>query len=235
MSRRIVGILGGMGPEATILLQQRVLAAVQAGDDSDHLPLLIDMNPQVPSRIAHLIEQTGEDPGPTLAGMAKRLESAGATALGMPCNTAHHYAGAITSAVSIPFLNMVDLSVTQAALHLQRGDSIGLLASPAVQSAGVFNAAMARAGLRAVWPDDEARMLKAIREIKTQGPTPQARQILLDAAHELTEKGAALLFVACSEFSLFARDLPDHLPVIDTIDILAAAIHKHTLDDEVIP
>ncbi|HAC49643.1 MAG TPA: aspartate racemase, partial [Sulfitobacter sp.] len=95
MSRPVVGVLGGMGPEATILLQQRVLGTVNAQDDADHLPLLIDMNPQVPSRIAHLIEGTGEDPAPVLAAMAQRLERAGATALAMPCNTAHHYAPAI--------------------------------------------------------------------------------------------------------------------------------------------
>mgnify|MGYP003676682578 CR=1 FL=1 len=69
MSRPVVGVLGGMGPEATILLQQRVLGTVNAQDDADHLPLLIDMNPQVPSRIAHLIEGTGEDPAPVLAAI----------------------------------------------------------------------------------------------------------------------------------------------------------------------
>ena len=232
MTRRVVGILGGMGPETTILLQQRVLATVKARDDSDHLPLLIDMNPQVPSRIAHLIEKSGEDPGPTLAAMANRLEAAGATAIGMPCNTAHHYAEAVASAVSIPFLNMVDLSVAQAAAQLLSGDSIGFLASPAVQSAGVFNDAMAHTRLHALWPEDGDRMLSAIREIKTQGPTQRARQILIDAARELTEKGAAMLFVACSEFSLFTRDLPDDFTVIDTVDVLADAIHKHSLTDE---
>ena len=139
MSRPVVGVLGGMGPEATILLQQRVLGTVDAQDDADHLPLLIDMNPQVPSRIAHLIEGTGEDPAPVLAAMAQRLERAGATALAMPCNTAHHYAPAIEAAVSIPFLNMVTLSVDRAAGQLPSGASVGILASPAVRMAGVFD------------------------------------------------------------------------------------------------
>jgi aspartate racemase len=61
MSRNVVGIHRGMGPEATILLQQRFLAAVQSTDDTDHLPLLIDVNAQAPSRITHLIEGTGID------------------------------------------------------------------------------------------------------------------------------------------------------------------------------
>ncbi len=87
---RTVGILGGMGPEATVLLMQKVIAAVPARDDSDHVPLIVDQNSQVPSRIRRLIEGVGEDPAPVLAAMARRLEAAGAEALAMPCNTAHH-------------------------------------------------------------------------------------------------------------------------------------------------
>ena len=228
MSRPVVGVLGGMGPEATILLQQRVLATVDAEDDADHLPLLIDMNPQVPSRIAHLIDGTGEDPTPTLAAMAQRLERAGATALAMPCNTAHHYAPAIVTAVSIPFLNMVTLSVDRAAGQLRSGSSVGILASPAVRMAGVFDAALDHAELTALWPADADRMLAAIRLIKAQGITPQAQQTLSEAATELTEQGAELLLIACSEFSLLAPALSAPVPILDSIDVLAEAIHQHS-------
>ena len=228
MSRKVVGILGGMGPEATILLQQSFLRTVQATDDADHLPLLIDMNPQVPSRIAHLIEGTGPDPSPVLAEMAQRLQAVGATALAMPCNTSHHYAPQIEAAVSIPFLNMIDLSVARAADRLRPGAAIGMLASPAVRLAGVFDAALARAGLSAHWPANGDRMLAAIRLIKARGATPGALQILSDAAAELASEGASMLFVACSEFSLLAPALPATVPVIDTINVLTDAIRTHS-------
>lgn len=228
MSRNVVGILGGMGPEATIMLQQRLLATVQATDDADHLPLLIDMNPQVPSRIAHLIEGTGIDPSPVLAEMAQRLQAAGATALAMPCNTAHHYARQIEAAVSIPFLNMVDLSVARAADSLGQGTAIGMLASPAVRLGSVFDAALTRSGFSALWPADPDRMLAAIRLIKARGATPEAQEILSNAAAELATHGASMLFIACSEFSLLAPSLSTPVPVIDTIDVLADAIQHHS-------
>nr|WP_309502770.1 amino acid racemase [uncultured Roseovarius sp.] len=231
MRRNLVGVLGGMGPEATILLQQRLLTTVTARDDAGHIPLLIDMNPQVPSRIAHLIEGTGIDPAPALAQMAQRLEAAGATALAMPCNTAHHYAPQIEAAVSIPLLNMVDLSVAHAVQSAPEGSSIGMLASPAVQRAGVFDPALVWAGMTALWPEDTGLLLDAIRSIKAHGPTPKAHQILQDAAHEMVAKGAALIFVACSEFSLLAPDLRVVAPVIDTVDVLARAIRDHYPDE----
>ncbi|WP_299666386.1 amino acid racemase [uncultured Ruegeria sp.] len=231
MTRRIVGVLGGMGPEATILLQQRVLRKINARDDADHLPLLIDMNPQVPSRIAHLIEGRGENPGPVLATMARRLQIAGATALAMPCNTAHHYAPFITGAASVPFLNMVSLSVEAARDSLPEKAKVGILASPAVMRAGVFDAPLQGAGLSTLWPEDPDRMLTAIRMVKAQGPTPQALKILADAAAELTRNGASLLLVACSEFSLMTQDLNMDVPVIDTVDLLATAIRDHTTNE----
>ena len=45
---RKIGVLGGMGPEATILFQRRLVKVVPAKEDQDHIPLLIDMNTQVP-------------------------------------------------------------------------------------------------------------------------------------------------------------------------------------------
>jgi len=229
MTRNATGILGGMGPEATILLQQRLLARVKARDDADHMPLLIDMNPQVPSRIAHLVEGTGVDPSPVLAKMAQRLERAGATALAMPCNTAHHYAPQIEAAVGIPFLNMVDLSVAHAQLTAEEGARIGFLASPAVRIAGVFDAALDRAGFSALWPEDSGQLLEIVRSIKTDGATPEAQGALKAAANEVVGNGATLLFVACSEFSLLSPYLSLTVPAIDTIDVLADAIRDHTL------
>jgi aspartate racemase len=93
-----VGILGGMGPEATVHLMQMVIDAVAARDDADHVPLIVHQNPAVPSRIRRLIDGTGDDPGPVLAQMARDLAAAGAVALAMPCNTAHAYAEATNAA-----------------------------------------------------------------------------------------------------------------------------------------
>jgi aspartate racemase len=213
-----------MGPEATILLQRKLVEAVPARDDSDHIPLLIDMNPQVPSRIAHLIDGTGDDPGPTLAAMARGLQVAGAVALAMPCNTAHHYAGAITQSVDIPLLNMVELAADHAAKTLGAGGCVGMLASPAVRHTRLFCNALDARGLSAIWPEHDDAMLAAIRAIKVDGASPAARTTLLSASSELAAAGAALQFIACSEFSIIADSVAPGVQAVDTLDLLVAAI-----------
>lgn len=226
---RRIGILGGMGPEATILLQQKLLAAVAARDDADHIPLIIDMNPQVPSRIGFLLEGRGADPAPVLAAMARGLQDAGAQALAMPCNTAHHFAPAIRAAVDIPFLNMVELSADHAARALAPGASVGLLASPALHRTGIMDAALSARGLRAIWPDPDHDLLEAIRAIKAQGPNGRSRAALAAAARDLTRRGATLQLIACTELSLIADAVPAGAACADTLDILVDAIRDLAL------
>ena len=221
---RRVGVLGGMGPEATVLFQSRLIAAVSARDDADHVPLLVDMLPQVPSRIAHLIEGTGEDPGPVLAAMARRLETAGAEALAMPCNTAHHYAPAIRAAVRIPLLDMVALSAARAHEAAPPGAPVGVLGSPALAGAGVFEPALAAHDRRALHPSDEAATLAAIRDVKAGRDPAGARAAIAAAAREFSARGAGAVLVACTEFSIHAEAARGPTPFIDTLDVLAEAV-----------
>ena len=229
-ARRKIGILGGMGPEATILLMQRVLRAVPAGDDSDHIPLLVDQNPQIPSRIARLIEGQGDDPAPVLTGMAQALEAAGAEAIGMPCNTAHYYAPAIAGAVRVPFINMVDLAVQRAARQVGVKRTVGILGSPALRKIGLYDRALAAAGLTPLYPADEEGLLAAIRIIKSQGVTPQAAAILRAMSDDLATQGAEVQLIACTEFSLLRDSFTDRAEVFDTLDCLVAEIVRLSTD-----
>ena len=218
---RPVGILGGMGPEATILLMQKVMAAVPACDDSDHVPLIVHQNPQVPSRIAALIEGTGADPGPVLAGMARDLAAAGAEGLAMPCNTAHHYAPAIRAATDLPFLDMVEL--TAATLKARGARRVGLLASPATRLARVFETPFAAHGLVPVAPEDDCEILAIIRAVKAGERSAALAPRVAAQAEALLDDGADHLLVACTELSLMTDALPP-APWTDSLDCLTEAV-----------
>ena len=219
---KTVGILGGMGPEATILLMQKVMAAVPARDDADHVPLIVHQNPQVPSRIKALIEGTGEDPGPTLARMARDLQAAGAQALAMPCNTAHHYAPAVAQATLLPFLDMLDVTATS--LAAQGARRVGMLASPATRLAGVFEAPFAARGLTPVFLRDDSGLLAIIRAVKAGERVTALGPRLAAEAEALVAEGADHLLVACTELSLMTTALPESVPHTDSLDCLTGAI-----------
>ena len=233
MALRRIGILGGMGPEATVLLMQKLIAAVPAVDDSDHIPLIVDQNPQVPSRLKHLIDGSGEDPGPVLAAMARRLEAAGAEALAMPCNTAHYYASEIRAAVTVPFIDMVELAVTRAQRLAAADGKIGILASPAVRRIKLFEPALEAAGLVPVYVDEEAALLDLIRNIKSKGPSDGVRAGLTKASESLLRQDASVQMIACTEFSLIAEAVATQALSFDTLDCLVEAIVAFSKSDSV--
>ena len=219
---RKIGVLGGMGPEATIYFMQQVVAAVPAHDDADHIPLLVDNNTQVPSRIKAILEGGGDDPGPVLAQMAKGLVGAGAEAIVMPCNTAHYYADQVVAATDVPFLNMVELSCAAAA-RIAPGGKVGLLGSPALQQVGVFEQALADAGLTPVYAAEQGRVLATIRTIKAQGPSEFAAHTLSDTCARMIEDGADVICICCTEFSLLAAEIDAKVPVFDALQVLVGA------------
>jgi aspartate racemase len=220
---RRIGIIGGMGPEATVLLMSRIIAATPVSDDADHVPMFVDNNPQVPSRIKALIEKTGEDPGPVIAKMARGLEAQGAEALAMPCNTAHHYADLVRASVAIPFIDMVRLARERIVSQTQPGARIAMLASPAVRIVGVFDKALEGSGRVPLYLADDAPLLALIRHIKKHGADANARTAMSRTCDAMLREGADLLLIACSELSLVADAAPAGSPCLDTVDVLAEA------------
>jgi aspartate racemase len=218
--QRIVGIIGGMGPEATVDLMRRVLAKTAAQDDADHVHLIVESNPKIPSRIAHLIEGTGADPTPELIRIAANLQRAGADALAIPCNTAHAYADSIRRAVSIPLLDMVNLTVE----HIVRAGGkarVGVLASTAVHSTALYSAALSAHDIEVIRPVGQDDVMALIKRIKRGDTGLQAQVALGRIALDLAVQ-SDLLLIACSELSVIAAGIT--VPFVDSLDILAQAI-----------
>jgi aspartate racemase len=217
---RVVGVIGGMGPEATVDLMRRVIAKTPAEDDQDHVHLIVESNPKIPSRIAHLIEGTGPDPTPELIRIAQNLQRAGAQALAIPCNTAHGYAEAIKRAVDIPLLDMVALTVERIAAA-GKARSVGLLASTAAINTLLFARALDAKGMRTVLPPRQDQIMALIKAVKRGDTGSQVQEQLGRLAAELAAQSDVLL-IACSELSAIAARIP--VPFIDSLDVLAQAV-----------
>jgi aspartate racemase len=227
--RPIIGILGGMGPEATIDLMRRVLMATPAADDCDHVHLLVDSNPDVPSRIAALIDRTGQSPGPELVDMARRLEAAGAEALAIACNTAHAYAPDITRAVSIPLLDMIALTADRIAAMALRHRRVGLLASTAVVNLGLYEKALGERRISIAVPHRQADLVDVIRAVKRGDSGTLTRQMFARVADELIGDDVDLLLIACTELSLLGDSINPEAPCQDALDVLVSEIVRFGL------
>ncbi len=210
-----LGILGGMGPAATVAFLQRILELTPAREDEDHVRVLMDMNPQVPNRHR-------DPPGAKeeLGAMARRLRNMGAQVLAMPCNTAHAHADAIRAA-GVPFLDMIELTAAEAAG--QGATKVGVLATPGGQD--LYVAELERRGLTPVVPAVGGRraFLDLVFAIKAGDVGEDRRAEMRALAQALIDAGAEAIIAGCTEIPLVMGPGDVSVPLIDSAEVLARA------------
>ena len=219
---KIVGVLGGMGPDATVDFMEKVIALTPAKKDQDHIHMLVDHNPTVPNRQAAILDG-GEDPGPVLAEMAKRLEAAGAELLVIPCNTAYVFATSVKEAVNIPLISIIDVTIDAL---LQRDSSvtnIGVLATSGCLQADVYQQALQENSLYPVLPDaaELAALMVLINKIKAGDKSDIVAAGMRKLAKALIARGAQAIVAACTEIPLVLNDSMLKVPLISSTDVLA--------------
>lgn len=217
-----VGILGGMVPQTTVFVMQRLLSASQAQDSSHHIPLILNHNPQLPPRVTLVDGDDDREPMPALMSMAQDLERAGAQALAMPNVEAHHYSLAVSHATTLPFLDIIELSATQ--VQASGANKIGLLAAPACRTFEVFDAIFDAKGLTPVWLKDEAGMSNLIAAAKSGNQSADLEQNLQAIANDLLDQGAEHILVANTELSPLQGALPNDMPTTDSLTCLCEAV-----------
>lgn len=217
-----VGVLGGMGPDATLDFFAKLLAATPAARDQDRLRIIIDNNPEVPNR-NEAVAGTGPSPAPLLATMARGLEAAGARFLVMPCNAAHAFEAEIRAAVEIPFVSIIDETVSAT---LRRGvGTVGVLASAGCIDARLYADAFAAAGIEALEPHDEARneFMELLYLFKSGQRGPELKRRMRALALAFIDAGAEAIVAGCTEVPLVLAQDDIPVPLINSTDVLVRA------------
>jgi aspartate racemase len=228
MKEKIVGIIGGMGPEATVDLMLRVIKATPALDDADHIRMIVDNNPKIPSRIKALQDGIGESPGPCMADMARKLAAWGADFLVIPCNTAHYYYSEVQSEVEIPVLHMIELTASRVVQDNPGIKTAGVMATTATLKTGLYSTALGRHGIKVIYPSEDLqnRLMESIRTIKTGKYGKPEVEKLKAAAESLVAENAQALILACTELSIIGNALtpPPGIAIYDALQVLTEAI-----------
>jgi aspartate racemase len=228
-----IGVLGGMGPLATADFYTKLVRLTPARRDQDHIHVIIDSNPQIPDRTEAFLGR-GADPIPSLRATARRLERAGAHLIVIPCNSAHVYLEAIRRSVAIPVLNMMDEVARAAAAIRPPIRAVGLLATRATLSGGLYPRALAPHGITVVDPspvevEDVAAVVAAVKS-GDLGSSVRAR--IRKAASALVSRGAQAVVLGCTELPLVMDSTDAAPPVLDCTRCLAEAAIREAMRAE---
>lgn len=226
----MLGILGGMGPMATVDFMGKIIRNTPASCDQDHIQMVVCSATNVPDRTAAILGQ-GSDPLPAMLDALHRLELSGASCIAIPCNTAHHWHGALQAETSVPIIHIVD-AVADALARQRLNPTIGVLATDGTVRAGIYQERLSERGYACVAPDGEAQaeIMRAIRLVKA-GHTNEAAGILGREAETLVARGCSHIAMACTEIPLALATLDNDLgaALLDPTDLLAQACVRSCL------
>ncbi|MDR6627273.1 amino acid racemase [Caulobacter segnis] len=210
---KVLGVLGGMGPAATLDFLAKLQAATPVRREQDHLRVLVDINPKVPDR-----NVGEEDPAPVLAAMAAGLRDAGAQVLAIACNTAHAYADAVRAS-GLPLVDM--LETAGLAAKANGATVVGVLGTS--MALGLYRDRFFHMGLEVVTLDDheQVEFMALLYRIKHGDVGSASRETMAALAHRLVGKGAESVVAGCTEVPLVLTAADLSVPFLDATEALA--------------
>ncbi|WHY55979.1 aspartate/glutamate racemase family protein [Peribacillus simplex] len=227
--KKVVGIIGGMGPLATVDLMNKIISYTPAKKDQDHIHIIVDNYSQIPDRTTAILGK-GTDPTPFIVQSAQRLENAGADFLVMACNTAHFYFQSIKESVSIPILHMP--LETARFLHVNNMRRVGLLATDGTINTKLYQQSCQFYDIHAIEPDKQMQeeVMEGIYAIKGSD-LEKGRLYLSRVADKLIKRGAEAIIAGCTEIPLVLKS-SQNICMIDPTAILAKSAIKTATETE---
>ncbi|HHZ00040.1 MAG TPA: amino acid racemase [Sedimentibacter sp.] len=198
---KTIGIIGGMGPLATVHLFERIVLRTKAEKDQDHIRIIIDNNTNIPDRTKAILGQ-GESPVNELVRSAKMLEKSGADFLIMPCNTAHYFIDQIKKNVEIPLINMPEEAARYTCEKYGKDAVVGIMATDGTIKTKIYENYYNELGIKTLIPvRTQAHIMEFIYDVIKKGNYGAGPDLFFKCLEELKELGANVFLLGCTELS----------------------------------
>ena len=219
-NRKILGVIGGLGPIPTAHFMELVIHMTDVNTDQQHLPMIVYNMPFIPDRTAHILDNSKESPLPLMLEFGQRLQEQGADCLVIPCMTAHYFVGGLEEKISTPIIH----GIRETVAHLKEHgiERVGIMATDGTIRSGVFHRELEKQGLTPIAPLEEAQkcvMHLIYENVKAGKPAEMDR--FRTAAEDLRAQGAQAIILGCTELSLIKRDYDIGAGFIDAMEVLA--------------
>lgn len=223
--KKTLGIIGGVGPLATMFIGEMIVRRTAAKTDQEHVNMIITNNTMIPDRTAFILGESEENPVPVILSDADKLAVAGAEVLAIPCNTAHSFYDEIQRNTSLPVINMIEETAKYAS---KRGAKrVGILGTTGTISTGIYQAACVELGMEAIVPDEDIQALVMsliYDDIKAGKSANRDKWQVIRGA--MDDANCDEIILGCTELSIVRQEL-QLTDCLDSLLVLAeTAIRK---------
>ncbi|KGR77011.1 cysteate racemase [Ureibacillus manganicus] len=219
--KKILGIIGGVGPLATMFLGEMIVRRTNASKDQEHVHTIIDNDTTIPDRTAYILNQSEDNPIPFLIRDAKKLASVGADVICIPCNTAHTFYDDLQGASPVPVIHMIRETAKRASIL--GANRVGILATDGTIAAGVYQNALLEVGIKPIIPDESTQkaVMSMIYDYVKAGKSVTYEQ-WMKIEQAMCDLECDNIILGCTELSIINKELSlNKQRYIDSLIVLA--------------
>lgn len=219
MDKKTVGIIGGMGPGATALLFQKIIDHTDASTDAEHIHIIIDNRPSIPDRTQAIL--TGDHtPAKYICESGRKLENMGAELIAIPCNTSHFFYPYIQNHLKVPVIHMPEETAKEC--KKSGFDTVGVLATTGTSRTGIYDEALNKYGIKAVYPDEKGQeQLMHIIYGYVKAGKPADSGMFQEYLESMIDSGVQAFVLGCTELPYVFGKEENGIQYIDSLDVLA--------------
>lgn len=218
--RNLLGIIGGLGPMSSAYFYELITEHTLASRDQDHIDIILSSRATTPDRTDYILGRSGDSPLPAMISDAKSLEIYGATAIVIPCNTAHYFIEEVRKSVSVPMPSII----TETVLHCKKCGfkKAAILATEGTIKSLSYQHEFEKYGMEHMIPDDAgtAKLMDLIYGKVKKGIFPEPSE-LYEVADPMFNSGCDCAILGCTELSLIGKQMNDER-FVDSLVALAA-------------
>lgn len=220
-----LGIIGGLGPMATVYFMQMLTQMSDAETDQEHMDILMCSKPSIPDRTQYILGKSNKSPVPEMIQAGRMLKRMGADIIAIPCITAHYFHGELENGIGLPVIN----AITETARYFAKKkiSRIGILATDGTIRSGMFQKALKAYGIQSLVPEEagQREVMSIIYDEVKAGKTVDIERFKM-ASDELFSEGAQVILLGCTELSLVKRDFALPAGYFDVMELLAGKALK---------
>ena len=225
MTEKTLGVLGGVGPLATVYFADLIVKMTPASCDQDHIRTIVSNNPKIPDRTDYILDRSKPDPLPAMVADAKMLASLGCDLIAIPCNTAHFFYDEIQKNVGVRVMNIIEETLKFAHRTLPHVKKVGVLATSGTLYSNVYPHVAERFGIECIYPDerDAATLMRIIYD-EVKAGKPADEKAFFSIVERMKAAGCDAVILGCTELSAIYYELHIRRPdILDSMTALAAA------------
>lgn len=223
MKEKFLGVLGGVGPLATVHFAHMVVEMTDAKSDQEHISMIISNHASIPDRTEFILDNSKPNPLPMMISDAKMLEKMGADFIVIPCNTAHYFYDKIQENITVPLVNILEVTIESTLKRIPRLNQIGILATKGTIISGAYQKVCRERNISFCLPSeqDQNNLMEIIYNQVKAGRKADLN-LFMSIIDNLIKEGCEAVILGCTELSVIKREYRlNQRYIIDSMEALA--------------